>query len=96
MPDYVQLNNWHPHHLALTRLERNCYIIRQDFKEIKRRFHVRGVKYTKELHVTRPYKVAETHVGQIQEDCVFGLLRDEKTIKFKIIRMSGIWLDISL
>ena len=64
--------------------------------EIKRRFHVRGVKYTKELHVTRPYKVAETHVGQIQGDCVFGLLRDEKTIKFKIIRMSGIWLDISL
>ena len=52
MPDYVQLNKWHPHHLALTRLERNCYIIGQDFKEIKRRFHVRGVKYTKELHVT--------------------------------------------
>ena len=40
--------------------------------EIKRRFHVRGVKYTKELHVTRPYKVAETHVGQIQGDCGFG------------------------
>ena len=46
--------------------------------EIKRRFHVRGVKYTKELHVTRPYKVAETRVGQIQGVCVFGWLRCEK------------------
>ena len=27
--DYVQLNNWHPPHLTLTRLERNCYIIAQ-------------------------------------------------------------------
>ena len=30
---------------------------------------MRGVKYTKELQVTRPCKVAETHVGQIQGDC---------------------------
>ena len=64
--------------------------------EIKRRFHVGGVKYTKELHVTRPYKVAETHVGQIQGDCGLVYLDVKKTIKFKIIRMSGIWLDISL
>ena len=83
MPDYVQLNNWHPHHLALTRLERNCYIIGQDFKEIKRRFHVRGVKYTKELHVTRPYKVAETHVGQIQEIVFLVYLEMKKLLNLK-------------
>ena len=45
--DYVQLNNWHPPHLTLTRLEQNCYIIAQDFKENKRRFYVSGIMYTK-------------------------------------------------
>ena len=33
--DYVKLNNWHPPHLTLTKLERNCYIIVQDFKKNK-------------------------------------------------------------
>ena len=46
--------------------------------------------------MTRPYKVAETHVGQIQGDCGLVYLDVKKTIKFKIIQMSGIWLDISL
>ena len=68
---YVQLNNWHPPHLTLTRLERNCYIIAQDFKENKRRFHVRGIMYAKEVYVTRPCKVAEPSVSQIKGDCVY-------------------------
>ena len=46
--------------------------------------------------MTRPYKVAERHVGQIQGECGLVYLDVKKTIKFKIIRMSGIWLDISL
>ena len=66
--DNVQVNNWHPPHLTLTKLERNCYIIVQDFKKNKRRFHVRGIMYTKEVHVTRPCKVAEPRISQIQGD----------------------------
>ena len=69
--DNVQVNNWHPPHLTLTKLDRNCYIIAQDFKKNKRRFHVRGIMYTKEVHVTRPCKVAEPRISQIQGDCVY-------------------------
>ena len=69
--DYVQLNNWHPPYLTLTRLEQNCYIIAQDFKENKRRFYVRGIVYTKEVHVRRPCKVAEPRISQLKGDCLY-------------------------
>ena len=69
--DNVQVNNWHPPHLTLTKLDRNCYTIAQDFKKNKRRFHVRGIMFTKEVHVTRPCKVAEPRISQIQGDCVY-------------------------
>ena len=68
MSEYVQLNNWPPPHLTLTKLDGNCYIIVQDFKEHKRRFHVRGIMYTKEVHVRRPCKVAGPRISQIQGD----------------------------
>ena len=71
--DNVQVNNWHPPHLTLTKLDRNCYIIAQDFKKNKRRFHVRGIMYTKEVHVTRPCKVAEPRISQIQGERLFDL-----------------------
>ena len=52
---YVHLNNWHPKHLTLTLVEGNYYITVQDSTENESRFNVRGIMYTKEVHVTRPY-----------------------------------------
>ena len=54
----------------MTRLERNCCIIVQDFTENESKFNVRGIMYTKEVHVKRPYKVAEPRISHIQRDNV--------------------------
>ena len=40
---------------TLTLVEGNYYITVQDFTENESRFNVRGIMYTKEVHVTRPY-----------------------------------------
>ena len=42
------------------------------FTENESRFNVRGIMYTKEVHVKRPYKVAEPRISHIQRDNVFG------------------------
>ena len=52
--------------------------------------------YTKEVHVKSLYKVAEPRISKIQGYCVFIWLRCKKTLKLKIVWLSGIWPGGSL